>query len=332
MSDYLKEPWLVAVWPGMGSVALGAGSYLVEKLGATPLLELDAKEFFDIEKVEVRKGVAQPGRTPKSSFFGWKSPADGRDLVIFVGEAQPANRGFEFCGRLLDHAIGFGVKRIFTFAAMATPMHPSADAKVFAVANERPLLEEVRSFEGVTILGEGEISGMNGVLLAAAAERSLPGTCLLGELPFFAIGVPNPKASLAVLRVFTSLASVELDFDELKSHAGAVERGLVDLLERMNRASPSRGEEQEGEQSFTLPTFAKGEAEEESASEREQDKERERERELDPAARRRIEELFERARRDRAVAVELKNELDRLGVFKRFEDRFLDLFKGGEPS
>ena len=31
--------------------------------------------------------------------------------------------------------------------------------------------------------------------------------------------------------------------------------------------------------------------------------------------------------RDRAKAIELKQELDRLGVFKDYEDRFLDLFK-----
>ena len=41
----------------------------------------------------------------------------------------------------------------------------------------------------------------------------------------------------------------------------------------------------------------------------------------------RIEQLFERAAADRSRAYELKNELDRLGVFKDYEDRFLDLFR-----
>jgi hypothetical protein len=43
--------------------------------------------------------------------------------------------------------------------------------------------------------------------------------------------------------------------------------------------------------------------------------------------RRRIEELFAQARLDRSKAFELKSELDRLDVFRDFEDRFLDLFK-----
>jgi hypothetical protein len=44
----------------------------------------------------------------------------------------------------------------------------------------------------------------------------------------------------------------------------------------------------------------------------------------------RIDKLFEQAAKDRAKAFELKQELDRLGVFKEYEDRFLDLFKKTE--
>jgi hypothetical protein len=43
----------------------------------------------------------------------------------------------------------------------------------------------------------------------------------------------------------------------------------------------------------------------------------------------RVESLFQRAKFDRSTAFELKKELERLGVFARFEDRFLDLFEHG---
>ena len=51
---------------------------------------------------------------------------------------------------------------------------------------------------------------------------------------------------------------------------------------------------------------------------------------LSPQDAARIEALFAEAQRDRSRALQLKAELDRLGVFARFEDRFLDLFKRGE--
>ena len=48
---------------------------------------------------------------------------------------------------------------------------------------------------------------------------------------------------------------------------------------------------------------------------------------LGDAGRQRINRLFTQAAKDRSKAFELKQELDRLGVFKEYEDRFLDLFK-----
>ena len=51
------------------------------------------------------------------------------------------------------------------------------------------------------------------------------------------------------------------------------------------------------------------------------------EEQMSPAARERIERLFTEAAKDRSKAFELKRELDRLGLFKDYENRFLDLFK-----
>jgi hypothetical protein len=45
--------------------------------------------------------------------------------------------------------------------------------------------------------------------------------------------------------------------------------------------------------------------------------------------RERIEQLFAMAAGDRAKALELKAELDRHGLFRVYEDRFLDLFRQG---
>ena len=52
----LREPWLVAVWPGMGHVALSAGFYLLAKLGMYQLSELSATELFDVDHIDVKPG------------------------------------------------------------------------------------------------------------------------------------------------------------------------------------------------------------------------------------------------------------------------------------
>ena len=318
--DDLKDPWLVAAWPGMGGGALIAGTYLAQDLGAEKVAELPPRSYFDLDKIQISRGIARPGALPKSSLYAWKDPRGRRDLLIFLGDAQPSNNGYSFCEELLTKARELGARRMFTFAAMATPASPQQRPRVFGVATEPDLLDEVIAQEDTEVLAEGEISGLNGVLLAAGAAGGLPGVCLLGEFPYFASGVPNPKASAAVLRVFCGLAGLEdVDFSKIDAQAQAVEHSLTDLLEQLQQKAQAAGEQGE------FPTaFAPVEEEEEDDDEAHEPEQ------LDAQAEARIEQLFVDAARDRAKALELKAELDRLDVFKRYEDRFLDLFKRAE--
>jgi proteasome assembly chaperone (PAC2) family protein len=302
----LEHPWLVAVWPGMGNVALNAGYYLLAKLGMSVSSEYEADELFDIDQVEVKEGIIQPVRRPRSRFFVWTDPKKKHDLVVFLGEAQPPVGKFSFCRRIVSHARDLGVERVFTFAAMATQMHPEHRSRVFAAAADAASLEELKRLE-LEVLEDGHIGGLNGVLLGAAAEAGLRGACLLGEMPHIFHQLPFPKASLAILEVFTTITGVELDFAELAEQARLMDRQLGELLARVEEAY---GQQQAG-------------GEEEAVLEAEPAEEEG----IGPEDEKRIEDLFVRAAKDRSKAFELKQELDRLGVFKEYEDRFLDLFK-----
>src|SRR5262245_33345114 len=120
----LNHPWLVAVWPGMGNVALSAGYYLLAKLGMHVIAEYEARELFDVDHVAVKEGIIQTGRRPRNRFFVWKDPNQKRDLVVFLGEAQPPIGKYQFCHKLIEYARQLAVERVYTFAAMATQMHP----------------------------------------------------------------------------------------------------------------------------------------------------------------------------------------------------------------
>ncbi len=327
MAEQQRETWLIGVWPGMGNVAVGAGAYLVSKLAAKLVHEIPARELFELQHITVENGLAQPGRLPKNLVFEWRDAAAKHDLLIFLGEEQPSTGGYGFCHRLLDYAQSHNVSRVVTFAAMASQLHPSSTPRVFGVATDRKLLAELKSLE-TTILKEGQVGGLNGVLLAVAAERSIPGMCLMGELPYFAAGIANPKASLAVLEVFAALAGIEIDFDDLRQHAAEVEKGLIELMEKLQDAAQHQAEGM-GEGGFTIPEFARSDDDEDDEPEPAAENEKKQSK-LDYRSRRRIEELFDQANHDRSKAFQLKQELDRLGVFEQYEDRFLDLFKKAE--
>src|SRR5262249_21914864 len=231
MTDKLKltHPWLIAVWPGMGHVALNAGYYLLSKLGMDVAAELEAGELFDIDHVEVKEGLIQPARRPRNRFFVWVDPEGSRDLVVFLGEAQPPLGKYPFCRQLITYARKIGVEKVLTFAAMATRMRPGQRSRVFGAATDEESLQEIKRLE-LELVNEGQIGGLNGVLLGAAAEAGLPGACLLGEMPHVFTQLPFPKASLAVLEVFTTMSSLEIDFTELAEQAEMVEQQLGQLL------------------------------------------------------------------------------------------------------
>ncbi len=300
----LNHPWLIAVWPGMGNVALNAGIYLLSKLDMNLVAEFEAGDLFDIDHVEVKGGIIQSGGRPRNRMFAWTDPNKKHDVVVFLGEAQPPIGKYTFCRQLLEHARNLGVERVFTFAAMATQMHPEHASRVFAAATDKANLAELKRLE-LEVLEDGHVGGLNGVLLGAAADTGMPGACLLGEMPHIFRQLPFPKASLAILEVFTTMAGIEVDFTELAEQAQTMEQHLGELLARVEEAYGQRE-----------PAEEEGYSTEEPAEEG-----------LRPADEQRIESMFKEAEKDRSKAFELKQELDRLGIFKDYENRFLDLFK-----
>jgi len=299
-----KKPWLVAVWPGMGQVAVSAGYYLMAKLEMRALAEVAARELFDVEQIEVKAGLIRPGRLPRNQFFIGKDPTGERDIIVFIGESQPPLGKYSFCQKILDFAKKSEVEKVFTFAAMVTNMHPQREPRVFAAATTPELLEDMKSL-GLQVLEEGQINGLNGILLGAAVEAEFNGGCLLGEMPHLFGGHPFPAAPLAILRKFSELGGFKLDLSDLEAEVQSMNERLGDLLADAEKTLRNGGAEEQPEE-FGSPTE---------------------ERKLTTKQEREIEELFSQARADKAKAYELKQLLDRLDAFGDYEDRFLNLFK-----
>src|SRR5262245_13029371 len=117
MNHDKPKPWLIAAWPGMGNVSLVAAGYLVQQLHMEPVGEMPTGEHFDLQQVEVRRGMVMPAGRPRGVFYRWNNPA-GRDLVVFIGDAQPQSGMHKYARDLVARALEMGVERIVTFAAV----------------------------------------------------------------------------------------------------------------------------------------------------------------------------------------------------------------------
>lgn len=320
----LNQPWLVAVWPGMGNVALAAGGYLLDQLDVFELPLPDLREFFDVDEAAVKDGVVRRGRFPRNRLYGWRDPAGRRDLLVFVGESQPNVRSYGFCHTLLDLARTYDVERVVTFASMVTPQLGGALPNLFSVATDARLLKQVLE-SGVesAALEDGVIGGLNGTLLAAAAELDVDGIGLLAEVPAMAIKVPYLRSAQRVLELFGAISGVKVDLTLLSQQADRLEESIREMLIRIRKLAASESDSEGAGESPTAETLglpgplALPEVLHQEASTGPP---------LTPEVVALIESLFLLAEADRSKVWELKDELERQGLFKAYQDRFLDLF------
>ena len=304
-----KNPVLIATWPGMGSVALKAGGYLREKLGALKFAEIEPKDYFFPLEATIEGSIIKTADLPKGEFYHWQNKSGKGDLIIFVSEAQPSpEKSQNYIKHILDLCEDLRIKTVYTFAAMPVPIDHFQPSGVWVTATNKKLLDELKQFEAKP-MESGQISGLNGLFLSAAKERKLQGACLLGEIPLYTIQIENPKASLAVLELLSKSLNIQLDYSDLVNAGKTMEEEiekLIDYLKHPFEEGPKPISEEEIDRiKKTLEAQSR----------------------LPDSIKKKIEELFEKAQKDIGKASELKNELDTWNVYKEFEDRFLDLFR-----
>ncbi len=210
----LNSPNMLAAWPGIGNVSIIVATYLERKLNFKRLGEIEASYFFDPIGVMVRDNVVESPQFPQSKFYYWKNKAGGSDIILFIGEDQPAAKAYEMANCVLDVGLHFQVKRIYTCAAALTRIHHTEQPRVWGVATNQQVVEDLKKYNLVE-RGNLQISGLNGLLLGVAKEKDIEGVCLLGEAPMYATRIQNPMAALVVLEVLAKMLGIEIDTVEL---------------------------------------------------------------------------------------------------------------------
>jgi uncharacterized protein len=297
---------MIAGWPGMGQVGLGACDYLRRKLNATPFAQIDVSTYYRPEALTVENGLGRMPDPPKQDLYFSTEPP----LFIFEGDTQLAgDSGFKLAAELLDFVLRHGAETVFTGAAYATAVSFRQRPEIYGAATNEDLKATFASF-GVKPLKEGNISGLNGLLLGLAAQRAMPAACLLATMPHYAIEAPNPKASRALIQVFQRILNTSVDMEEIDEAVSQADQMFKEFEAKVNEAiqqlKDSLGAHSEGQP---------GEGEEPDERPEPHD------------LMERVEKLFEEASGDREKAILLKQELDRWGLYHLYEDRFLDLFE-----
>ena len=244
----LENPVLIAGWPGIGNIGIIAVDTLRGMVRAEEFGEIEPWDFFYPRKVLIRDGELIDLEFPSSKFYFRRT--EKRDLVFFIGEEQPTEAGrayaegtkaYRMANLVLDVALKFGCQRVYTSGAAVAPIHHTMRPKVWAVPNTRDLIDEVGSYENTVLMsdierggGQGNITGLNGLLLGVAKKRGLEAICIMGEIPIYLQGFPfpYPKASKSVLEVLTIALGITIEMGGITALAERSEREIERLYEQ----------------------------------------------------------------------------------------------------
>ncbi len=197
----------------------------------------------------IRDGELKYLEFPSNKFYFKR--LEKQDLVLFIGEEQPTDgakvyaegtKAYRMANLVLDVAIKLGCRRIYTSGAAVAPIHHTAKSRVWVVPNREYLVKEIRDYENTVLMseiesreGQGNITGLNGLLLGVAKRRGLEAVCVMGEIPIYLHGFPiaYPKGSRAVLEILSTALGIEVPMEEINALVSQSENEIESVYERL---------------------------------------------------------------------------------------------------
>ena len=214
---------------------------------------INKKQIKNLSKLDVQ--LDQPVNESKSNTS--LKLADGslfssNDLILLTGDSQPVVPGSEYIlsEQLLDLITKFKISNIFSLASYVTGTFVN-EPKIYGTATNPDIVKSFRSLN-ISTLDNGNITGMNGLILGLGKLRGIEGTCLLGETSGYVI---DAKASKNILEILNKILGIKINMDEINKRSKDTELLIKNLEQQMMAKSGQYpqsipGEEQDEELMF----------------------------------------------------------------------------------
>ncbi len=215
---------LVCGLPGSGYVGKLAADYLVTSFKARKVAEFYSTSF--PPHVNINEGglaLRLRGELHHAS-TGQES-----DLLVFTADAQPSTSEgeYELAQAVLEHAKKLNVRLVFSLAAYVTGSFVK-ERRVFGAVTSAEMIPRLLQ-NGVQVMKEGGISGMNGVIVGMAKLQGMEGVALLGETSGYLL---DPAASHSVLESLSRILGVKIDLASIEERAKETQQ-ILGQVQRM---------------------------------------------------------------------------------------------------
>jgi uncharacterized protein (TIGR00162 family) len=222
----LRNPVMVCGLPDSGNVAKLVIEQLVKQLKAQKFAEIYSRSL--PPRVRIHKDGTVDAA--KHSMYFWKG--NGRDIVFYTGDAQPANpeAAYALADKALEVGQSLGVDTVLTVGAYITGEF-SGEPKVYGTGTDKELLTELDAL-GVLRISEGSVTWMNGLLVGLSRLRNMKAVFISGETSGL---IPDAGAARAVLRVVSRKLDLKAkesndllkSADAMKSRVEKTDRGYI---------------------------------------------------------------------------------------------------------
>ena len=258
----LRSPLLICAfrgWNDAAGVASGALATLAESFDPEPIAEVDPEDFFDFQATRptiiLTEGQTRRIEWPQNDLTAIRVPGAERDLVLFDG-TEPNLRWRTFSETVATAADALGVEMVVTLGALVAEVSHTLPVPITGLASDEQLIDELdlqrSSYEGPT--------GIVGVLHDCCRQLGMTSASLWAAVPHYVAAVPNPKATLALLRRLEGLTGIAVDGGELEEEATSYEEQIgravaanpeiAELVERIEAVQV----EQFGDETGELPS------------------------------------------------------------------------------
>jgi uncharacterized protein (TIGR00162 family) len=213
----------------------------------------EIKDINNVQEVYLNQSINGPSQSNDSLKPTTSDTLSSKDLILLTGDSQPVVPGAEYLlsEQILDLITKFKISNIYSLASYVTGTFVH-DPKIYGTATNPEMVKSFRSFN-ISTLDNGNITGMNGLILGLGKLRGIEGICLLGETSGYVI---DAKASKNLLEILNKVLGIHINMDEMNKRSKDTEILIKNLEQQMMAKSgqfPQSVPTEEQEEDLMLP-------------------------------------------------------------------------------
>ncbi len=208
-------------WMDGGEVSTGTVNYLIDKLEASKLAEIDPEDFFLLNfpgsmeiaslfrpTTKIENGILKDFQFPRNEFYY----ARESNLIFLVGK-EPNFAWKKFSDCVFEITEMLEVEKIFFVGSVAGLIPHTREPIIRASVSREHLKVNLEEYNIKFTEYEGPSSIIT-FLTKVAGEKEIEMTNLVAEIPVYVQG-KNPKGIEAITKILVKLLNLDIDLMEL---------------------------------------------------------------------------------------------------------------------